>query len=827
MFQSAVLALLTALPTSAALARPGDLEVLLNERLEAASALAPAELWPAIEALGAVVPLEKGQQFDALVDSALDREGLAPAARLFLVGLRLAGDDVDLAPLAEHLVELAQLTSGQSAVVAADLLGGEAFRPLDQDSRRSAATALLAVAEDGNREPATRVACARALHQHGTGAQFSAARRILLGFLESSSGDLRAQGAIALAEVGDMDSARGELEGMASGPGAAGRLAAALLKQEDIRRLYVTKLRDKEAWYHQRLESENLTGTGTEARRLETVMQLIERTHLEGDTVDREELLSAALGGMLHHMDRHSSYMSPTVYKKFEQDIEAEYGGIGAYVGEDPDNGMFTIRRPIYSGPAYLAGLRSDDKIVRIGDWPTLGEPLDDIIKRLKGKPGTSVRVYVWRTGMAASLIERPSEEMAVEIERAQITTPPVYSSLLPGGVGLVELTTFSRVASQELVTTISDLAERGMTSMILDLRNNSGGLLTEARAVGDLFLPQDLRVVSTESRVEETRHLKTRGPALLPPSFPLVVLTNRYSASASEIVSGALQDHGRATLIGQRTYGKGSVQTLITMPGEKDDRFEDQNQNRRFDDWEPLVRDWDEDGEFDFAPRVKLTIARYLLPSGRSIHRELDEDGTILSDGGVEPDLEVNPRRWKQWKAEEVLRLDGENHVRDWVDEHVDANRDLFEKLAEGDGDDANLYPGFDSFYAGLNTVLPREDVRFLLRREVRRRVQDLRGAAFPQGSDFQEDYQLQAAIDTLLSSAGDSWRDIPEYASTFDIDLFMGEEEVAAVQLPETQSGQVNEGLALIDEATRTGGTLSETTLERLREILNSLAN
>ncbi|MDP6370654.1 MAG: hypothetical protein QF615_13680, partial [Planctomycetota bacterium] len=280
MFQSAVLALLTALPTSAALARPGDLEVLLNERLEAASALAPAELWPAIEALGAVVPLEKGQQFDALVDSALDREGLAPAARLFLVGLRLAGDDVDLAPLAEHLVELAQLTSGQSAVVAADLLGGEAFRPLDQDSRRSAATALLAVAEDGNREPATRVACARALHQHGTGAQFSAARRILLGFLESSSGDLRAQGAIALAEVGDMDSARGELEGMASGPGAAGRLAAALLKQEDIRRLYVTKLRDKEAWYHQRLESENLTGTGTEARRLETVMQLIERTHL-------------------------------------------------------------------------------------------------------------------------------------------------------------------------------------------------------------------------------------------------------------------------------------------------------------------------------------------------------------------------------------------------------------------------------------------------------------------------------------------------------------------------------------------------------------------
>ena len=145
----------------------------------------------------------------------------------------------------------------------------------------------------------------------------------------------------------------------------------------------------------------------------------------------------------------------------------------------------------------------------------------------------------------------------------------------------------------------------------------------------------------------------------------------------------------------------------------------------------------------------------------------------------------------------------------------------------AEGDGDDTNLYPDFDKFYAGLDTVLPREDVRFLLRREVRRRVQDLRGAAFPQGSDFQEDYQLQAAIDTLLSAGGASWREIPEYASTFDIDEFSAVDPVAITQGPATQTVQINEGLALIDEATRTGGTLSETTLERLRAILNSLAN
>jgi carboxyl-terminal processing protease len=830
MFQATALVLLPALllPVARPLNSGTDLEALLRDRLQAVATLPPADLWAEVDALADVVSLEDGARFDGLVDEALDRNGLSPTGRLFLVGLRLQGEDVDLEPLSEHLTRMLALVDTRAAVAAAGLLGGEVFRPLSRTGRAVAAEALLTAVKDASREPTLRVACAKALHLHGTGAQFSAGRRILLGFLDSSESALRTLGAIALAEVGDMESPRGELERIQSLPGPDGRLAAALLKQEDIRRLYVTKLRDKEAWYHERLEDENLTGGTREVRRLETVMRLIERSHLEGDTVDREELLSAALGGMLHHMDRHSSYMSSKVYKRFEQDIEAEYGGIGAYVGEDPDNGMFTIRRPIYSGPAYLAGLRTDDKIVRIGNWPTLGEPVDEIIKRLKGQPGTTVRVYVWRHGMASSLIDRPTENMAVEIERAQITTPPVYSALLPGGIGLVELTTFSRVASQELVTTLTDLVERGMTSLILDLRNNSGGLLTEARAVADLFLPKDLRVVSTESRVEETRHLNTKNPAVLPQaSFPMVILTNRHSASASEIVAGALQDHGRATLVGQRTYGKGSVQTLITMPGEKDDSYEDQNHNRRHDDWEPLVRDWDEDGEFDFAPRVKLTIARYLLPFGRSIHRELDDDGAILSDGGVEPDREVAPRRWKQWKAEEFLRLDGENHVRNWVDDHVGAHRTLFEELAEGDGDDTALYPDFEAFYAGLDTVLPRQDVRFLLRREVRRRVQDLRGAAFPQGSDYQEDHQLQAAIDTILAASGLSWRDLSEYATTFDIEEFEAENQDHVAQGPQKSSGRITEGLALIDEATRAGGTVSETALDRLREILNSLAN
>src|SRR5262249_15781449 len=145
--------------------------------------------------------------------------------------------------------------------------------------------------------------------------------------------------------------------------------------------------------------------------------------------------------------------------------------------------------------PAYKAGLHTDDKIVRIDDWPTLtasgSKPTDDIIKRLKGKPGTTVKLYVWRHGMDPALIDRPTEEMAIEITREEITIPPVKSQPPPGNVGLVQLTTFSRVASEELRAKISDMLKHGTKAVILDLRNNAGGLLTEARDVANLFLPK------------------------------------------------------------------------------------------------------------------------------------------------------------------------------------------------------------------------------------------------------------------------------------------------------------------------------------------------
>ena len=653
---------------------------------------------------------------------------------------------------------------------------------------------------------------------------------MLFGFLESSDPALRAKGALGLAAI-DAGSGNREVEAelnrLAQLPGPEGRLAASYLKQLDILRLKETQLR------RMREQSNDLTGKSPggdpDFRRLKTVVDLVLRDHLEGDKVDSEELMESAMNGMLRSLDQHSAYFPPEAFKRFEQDLEAEYGGIGAYVREDPDDKLFTITRPIYSGPAYKAGLATDDKIIRIDDWPTIGKDVDDIIKKLKGRPKTPVKLYVWRRGMDPALIDRPTEEMAVTLERDQIVIPPVHSDVLPGNIGLIELTTFSRVAGQELTKRLDRMREAGVRGIILDLRNNSGGLLSEARRVTDLFLPKGKVVVSTESRYGRENTYQTQYAAYLDDQIPIVVLINRFSASASEIVSGALQDHGRATIVGQRSFGKGSVQNLIVLPGERDDVFADENQNRRYDNWETITKDWNGNGEFDFAPRVKLTVERYLLPTGRSIHRELDEEGNLKSMGGVEPDVAVRQRRWPQWKLEEILRLNGERSAEKWAREHSADNAELFNQLASGDNGDTSLYPGFDEFYASIDTVLPADDVRFLLRREVRRLVQDQRGEAFPMGGDYQEDLQLQEAIRVILADLDRRPEDIEAYATTFDpVEDDEDDSKQVADLRPGAPSGlgvdraRLEAAQALIAEADDQDGRMSAEGLAELRAII-----
>ena len=761
----------SSLPAWTAPQDPAKLDQELAGYCEAAAKLPLERLWAQAEKVALLLGDEVGAPFDAAVDRALRSGKYTGKALLFLGATRLLGEEVDWELLSNSLLPLLKSDEDEVVSGATSLFGSSDLGRQEMELRRKVAAALLELAGDGDRPAALRADAAVAAHEIGDGTQVPKARAVLYEFLGSADPGLRARGALGMASLGIIEgvpAVETELERLATYPGEEGLLAKAYLRQQQIRRYKDTELR------RAREHAQELVQGGAVApdlQRVEQLITMIQRLHMDGDKVDREDLLEAAMDGMLHSLDRHSSYFSPEAYKKFEQDLEAEYGGIGAYVNTDPKDGLFTITRPIYSGPAYHAGLASDDKIVRVDDWPTVGKTDEEIIKHLKGKPGTLVKLYVWRRGMDAALIDRPTEDMAITVKRAAITIPPVNSLLLPGKIGLIELTSFSRVASQEVGKALDDLTAQGARAFILDLRNNPGGLLTEARNTADLFLPKGKRVVSTESRVNRPHVYSTQRPPRIPMDVPLVVLINRFSASASEIVSGALQDHGRAIIVGQRSYGKGSVQNLIPLDPESEDRYSDENGNHRHDDWEPLTLDRDGDGEFDYSPRIKLTIERYRLPTGRSIHRELDDEGNILSEGGIAPDVPVGPTRREQWRLMEMRRIQDTRLLRNWAREHYDEHRELFEELAEGDEGDWTRYPGFKELYESLDTALPEDDVRFLLRLELRRLVQDDRGAAFPYGSDYESDVQLQKAIEILLEKLGSKPDDYPAYAKTFDV--------------------------------------------------------
>jgi carboxyl-terminal processing protease len=802
-----------------------EVDQMLADRIAAVAKAQPREIWSAASSLVAAASDVGSSALDRAIDARLAKpETLPESGQLLLISARLLGAESDRTLLATRLESLLDSKDEGIAHAAASLLCDPRFRELKDEELDRLCQKLLGSARDANRAPALRLESAVALYIQGRGNEKRAARKEMLDFLGSADVHLRNLGALALARVDDVESGRAELQRMAELPSEEGRLAAAILKQEDIRRLYDRKQKNLLEYTREKLDQTELKGDH-DLRLIEKVMRVIETASLEGDKVKREDLVAAALDGMLRSLDEHSSYMTPKVFKDFTQDLlQPQYGGIGAYVHEDPDDKLFTIRQPIYSGPAYRAGLHSDDKILRIGDWPTIGKPVDEIIKRLKGEPGTPVKLYIWRRGMDASLIDRPTEDMAVVIQREEITIPPVKSAMLPGNIGLIELTTFSRVASDELAETIRELKANGARGLILDLRNNTGGLLTEAAAVSNLFLPKKKLVVTTESRGEDPEKLYTRQESLVPSDMPVAVLINRFSASASEIVSGALQDYQRATIVGQASFGKGSVQQLLPIPGEQDDQFDDKNGNGRYDLGESLTKDFNGNGEFDFAPRVRLTVARYLLPSGRSIHREIADDGSIVSEGGVQPDDDelVLPRRFESWKLEEFNRLVSDHKIRDYLDENYAKHRELFHELASGDRDDTSRYPGFDAFYNALGTSLSTQDVRFLLRREVRGRVQDDRGATFPDG-DYEEDPPLQEAIRVVLGKLGTSESELPDYASTFEPREKKAElpGRVLTANLSDQKRNELRHALSLIGEA-RNRQQLSREEWEELERTL-----
>ncbi|MGQ0634940.1 MAG: S41 family peptidase [Planctomycetaceae bacterium] len=331
----------------------------------------------------------------------------------------------------------------------------------------------------------------------------------------------------------------------------------------------------------------------------------IERNYVK--EVDRRKLVEGALKGMLQELDPYSNYISPDELARFNLQVEQEFGGIGIQVTDDPQTRRLTVVSPLPGTPAYKAGVRAGDVIVEINGKSTEKMTQDDAVKMMKGKEGEEVTIGVLHQG--ATKIEHLTMKRArIQVATVQGDTyksDDTWNFMLDDEkkVGYVRLVGFSRNTGRELRDALSELKSQGMRGLILDLRFNPGGLLNVATEVADLFL-DDGKIVSTKGRNTEERVVYAKKPGTFS-GFPMAVLINHYSASASEIVSAALQDHHRAVVIGERTWGKGSVQNVIDLENGKS--------------------------------ALKLTTASYHRPSGKNIHRFPDSKDS--DEWGVSPD--------------------------------------------------------------------------------------------------------------------------------------------------------------------------------------------
>jgi carboxyl-terminal processing protease len=324
------------------------------------------------------------------------------------------------------------------------------------------------------------------------------------------------------------------------------------------------------------------------------------------EPVEDKKLISGAINGMLSDLDPHSAYLDQEAFKELQVGTQGEFGGLGIEVGME--DGFIKVVSPIEDSPAFRAGLKPNDLIVKLDDTPVKGMSLNDAVKKMRGKPKTSIRLTIVRKGE-----DKPFE---VTLMRDVIRVQSVKSKLVEPGYGWVRISQFQEHTGENLVKHLQALYKDGpLKGLVLDLRNDPGGLLNGAVAVSAAFLPAKSLVVSTDGRTEDARrkfiaapedYLRGRDADYLKglpagvKNVPMVVLINGGSASASEIVAGALQDHKRATVLGTQSFGKGSVQTIMPLGN---------------------------------ATAIKLTTARYYTPNGRSIQAKGILPDVIVQD--------------------------------------------------------------------------------------------------------------------------------------------------------------------------------------------------
>jgi carboxyl-terminal processing protease len=337
------------------------------------------------------------------------------------------------------------------------------------------------------------------------------------------------------------------------------------------------------------------------------VLERVRQDYVDGENLTYQDLVYAALKGLLGSLDPHSEFLEPSKYGDFKDDTEGAYGGVGLTIRASGD--YLTVVTAFEDGPAWRAGIRSGDQLVRIAGRNALRMSDSEAVRLLRGPPGTEVQVTVRRPG-SEETVEHTLKREIIKIETVRDLDGRRRFPLGPDKIGYVRVLQFGEPTTGELEQAIEKLLDQGMQGLVLDLRDNPGGLLDQAVKVCSLFLPPKTLVVSTEGRDPADRReyrVPNRGKHH---EFPLVVLINQGSASASEIVAGCLQDLKRAVIVGDKSFGKGSVQSVIEL----------------------------QDGA-----AMRLTTAKYYTPSHKVIHEQ-----------GITPDIEVSLTR----DEEEALNL-------------------------------------------------------------------------------------------------------------------------------------------------------------------------
>jgi carboxyl-terminal processing protease len=371
------------------------------------------------------------------------------------------------------------------------------------------------------------------------------------------------------------------------------------------------------------------------------VLEEVQQKYVKDLDEDKmRELVEDMIEGGLQRLDPHSGFVSADEFKQFQKNSKGKFGGIGIRINMDPRSGQIMVESPMAGTPAYDAGILAGDIIVKIDGHSTENMPLKKVVEMIQGEPGTKVTLGV--------LHETAKAPVDIEITRAEIHIDSVLGDQRQkdnrewnywidpeSKIAYIRVVAFTETTVSELTKVVDSLQKSNVRGLILDLRTNPGGLLKAAVEVSSLFLEEGKNVVTTKGRGAGNEEIyNSRRNAVGAGSYPIAVLLNRYSASASEIVAAALQDHRRAVVIGERSFGKGSVQNIIAMEGG--------------------------------ATALKLTTASYWRPSGKNIHRFPDskeeEDWGVKPDPGFEVKLSdedrINYFRWRQRR--DVVRREG-----------------------------------------------------------------------------------------------------------------------------------------------------------------------